>query len=493
MATITKKEFISGSIWKITEQFSAKGISLLMTIILARILAPEVHGLIALTTVFTNLSDILIDGGFSTALIRKNEVDDIDYSSVLVTSISVATVLYIILFFSAPCVASYYHEPELTAVLRVIGLTFFIQAFTCVRTVIINRNMQFKLLFQCNFLGTLISGFIGIIAAYLGMGVWSLVIQRLLQQALLTIFILFRVHFNIEFQFRFTNFKEIFKFSLGIVTASIINYLSSSLYSLVVGKKYSVADLGYSDKGAQLPRQLALYTFGAMSNVLLPTLSSYQSDLGLMKRIVRKVVRMTAFLITPLMVGLALVSNEVITLLFASKWLPSAPILRAYCLYYYATPFIMISTQVFIALGYSELSVRTEIIRMILQIGSIVLFGIVLGCTMNQLAWVCAAVTVIAVLITFAKASPMIQYSFRELFLDISKPTVAALIMCGSVLLMKTCVVDVIAISSCFLSLVLKATVGLIVYVLISLLMRTDGLNEVMGMLKSIRSKIKIK
>ena len=184
MTEITKKQFVGGAFWKIVEQFSTKGVSMIVSIILARILMPEDYGIIALTAIFTNLSDLLIDGGFSTALIRKENVDEYDYGCVFFINMCIAVVLYAILFLAAPIVSEYYMEPALVSVLRVIGLTLFIQGFSSTRTAVVNRNMHFKFLFYCNTIASVISGIAGIISAIIGMGVWSLVIQQLLQQVL---------------------------------------------------------------------------------------------------------------------------------------------------------------------------------------------------------------------------------------------------------------------------------------------------------------------
>ena len=251
---------------------------------------PEDYGVIALTTVFTTLSDLLIDGGFSTALIRKEKIEESDYSCVLSISFSIAFVLYTCLFFSAPHISNYYNKPILTAVLRVISLTLFLQAFTSVRTAVVNRNLQFKLLSFCNATGSLISGIIGIIAAYLGLGVWALVIQRLLQVLISNILLFAKVKLKIKPFFDLPKIKELASFSIGVVSSSILNYVGGSLYSIVIGKRYSVAELGYYEKGGQLPMQASLYTFGAMSSVLLPTIASYQNDVEKVKHIIRRIV-----------------------------------------------------------------------------------------------------------------------------------------------------------------------------------------------------------
>lgn len=481
MSEVSKRQFVNGAIWRIIEQFSTKGISLLVTIVLTRLITPSAYGLIALTAVFTNLSDILIDGGFSTALIRKKEVDDYDFSCVLIVSFSLAIILYTLIFLGAPAIASYYEEPRLVSILRIIGLILFIQAFSAVRTAIVNRNMQFKLLFRCNFTGAVISGIMGIIMACVGLDVWALVIQRLLQVTLSTIFLFSRMRWKMHFHFELKRIKTIFSFSLNVVVASLINYISGSLYNLVVGKKYSVVDLGYSDKGAQLPQQASLYTFGAMSSVLLPTLSSYQNDMDKFKRVVRKVFQMTNYLIAPMMVGLAMVSRELIVILFTDVWTPAAPIMQSYCLYYYATPLMLICVQVFFALGYSATRVKTEFIRMIMQVLAIIVVGVIFGGSINQLAFACAIVAVLSAVVAFAEVGKMIAYTLKEILSDMLKPIIASLVMALSIFMLDYLMQNVIYVYSNVILLLSKISIGVVVYLGLSILLKINGFQEVLG------------
>lgn len=490
MAKVTKNQFISGAIWKVVEQFSAKGLSMVFSIVLARILEPNDYGLIALTVVFTNLSDILIDGGFSTTLIRKKDVDEYDFSSVWLISVSIATILYTAIFLIAPVVSSYYGEPQLTAVLRVIALLLFIQAFSSVRTAFVNRNMQFKLLFKCNFIGTAISGVLGILAALAGWGVWALVVQRLAQQIILTALLLVKLRWKMVWKFSVSRIKQMLRFSVGVVTSSLINYFSSSLYSLIIGKKYSVEDLGYYDKGGQLPTQVSLYTFGAMSNVLLPTLASYQTDLERVKQIVRKVVQMTTYLIAPMMVGLALVSEETVILLFTDKWLPIVPIMQWNCLYYFATPLMLINVQVFFALGSSGKRVKAELIRLGMMVFGALLFGLVLGCTITELAMFCAVVAVLSAFMTYLDVRTMIGYSFKEHFGDLCLPCLSAAIMGGVIFAVDHLFLSS-AITSNILSLLIKVLIGVTVYCLLSVTLKLKGFQDVLVILKGLGKRRK--
>ena len=467
------------------EQFSAKGVSMIVSIILARILLPEDYGIIALTTIFTNLSDILIDGGFSTALISKESVDDRDYSAVFSISTSIAVILYGILFFSAPFISSYYSEPQLLWVIRTIGLGFFLQAFTAVRNGIVNRNMQFRLLFVCNTLSSVISGIIGIVAAVVGLGVWALVIQRLSQQLVLNVMLFTKVKWKVRWIFDMERIRGMLSFSMGVVGSSLISFTSESLYSAFIGKQYSVKDLGYYDKGGQLPRQLSLYTFGSLSSVLLPTLSSCQNEPDRFKMIIRKTVKMTSFLIMPLMIGMIFAAREIIVLLFTEKWLMSVPILQIVCIYYLVYPFFLINVQVYFALGKSGIRVKLEMTRLVLMLASIIVCGMGFRVQIVILTLIYSIIMVLIVFASYLFVRGLIGYSFKEVFSDIKRQLIATVAMGAVLFALEMGFTG----NHLIIMLVAKVTAGLLVYISASKLLKIDELGEITGLLKSRRKK----
>lgn len=486
MGRITKQQFITGSLWKITETVAAKGVSFIVSLILARILLPSDYGIIAITTIFTNLSDVLIDGGFSTTLIRKKNVDKLDYNCVFIASLGIATILYIILFCGAPYISVYYSEPLLVPVVRIIGLMLFIQAFFATRNAVIHRNMQFKLLFYCNMIGSVISGILGILAAKFGFGVWALVIQQLSQQVIVTVLLFAKLHWKFEWQFDLKRFQEIFKFSIGVMGGSLFSYIGSSIYNLVIGKKYSVADLGYSDKGGQLPMQVSLYTFSAMSSVLLPTLSSYQDEEIVFKRILRKVISMTAFIIFPLMLGMLVTSNEIIIVLLTDKWLPAVRIMQYMCVYYIATPFLLVNVQVFYALGHGFLRIKTEVIRLCLLVGGLIVFSFGFHCTISQLALVNAMIAVVMAIITFGEVVKISLYKWSELFNDVIKPFVCSCAMAIVVYMINIILTKISVINNLF-RLIVCICLGVLIYVILSICCRSEGWVEIRRVLGNRR------
>ncbi len=485
MEQVSRKQFTNGAIWKIIESFSSKGITMIVSIILARILMPRDYGVIALTTIFLNLSDILIDGGFSTTLIRKKNVDDCDYSCVLTVSFLIATVLYLVFFAAAPFIATYYEESLFCPVLRVLGLTVFIQAFAATRTAIVNRNMQFKLLCWCNIAGSIISGIVGIVAAYAGCGVWAIVIQRLLYNVLVTGLLFFCVKFKIKWQVNIERLKEIIKFSIGVVSASLLYFVANNMYNAVIGKRYSVTDLGYSSKGNQLPEQFSLYTFSAVSGVLLPTISSCQDDLDRVKHIIRKVTAFSTYIIFPLMTGMMLTSEEVIVLLLTEKWRAAAPIMIGACIYYIGMPFILMNSQVYYALGHSFMKVKIEIIRLVMMILGLIIGSFVLNCSIAQLSLISGTIMIIAAAISAYEAGKMMHYTINEMLSDLWKPVASTAVM-GFGVWMVGWFLRANGIDGIIISFAIKVSVGVFVYFIMSILLKPDGYREITSTLFGI-------
>lgn len=485
MDEISKEQFTHGTIWKLLERFTGRGIALVISVVLARLLTPDDYGLIALTTVFTNLTEILIDAGFSTALIRKKDVDDEDYACVFAISSLISVFLYVVLFFAAPLIARYYGRSELVSVLRVMSLVLFIQAFASTRNALVNRNMQFKLLMKCNTIAALVSGCVGIGLAYSGMGVWALVVQRLMQQTIITVLLFLRVRWRPKFVFDYVRFKDLFKFSIGVIGSSLINYFENCVNSLIIGKHYSVADLGYYDKGNVLPEQISLNSFGAMTNVLLPTVSSYQSDIIKVKAVIRKVVSYTAFLILPIMLGMLMVTREVILVLFTDKWLPAAPLMQCICIYYIATPLMLIDIQVFFGLGHSKTRIKTELFRLAFILIGVICCCFVLKLDIKYLALSNAVAVSLGTFITHCEVKKMINYSFSERLKDSYKSILSAIVMCvvlwGIILLLDSCKL------SPLVKLLIEVLAGSAVYTIISIAMKNDVLKGMLDIVKSMR------
>lgn len=477
--SINKTTAVKNSVWKLIESFSSKGISMVVSIILARLIAPEVFGIIALTSIFLNLTDILIQAGFSTTLIRKESVNDEDYSTVLGISIISSTVLYLIIFINAPVIAGIYKTPQLTPVLRVISLMLFCQAFAAVRTAAVARAMMFKTLFFCTIISNIISGVLGIVLALLGFDVWALVAHHLCQQIVLTVLLFVTVHIKFKFKISKRSVQEIMPPSLQILSSSLLSFFGDSLYSVAIGKVYSMEDLGYYDKGSLFPRSFSLYTFSAVSSVFLPVFSSYQNDFSKLNEIFRRVLNVSCYVIIPMMAGLSMVAEPLISVILTDKWLPTVDIFRWNCLYYAVMPVFLANVQLHFAIGKNETRIKAEMIRISLMI----LMFIVLMFAKASIATIVAALAGIEIFITafiMFETSRVTGYRVLDTITDIIPSILGAALMCIAVYY-----VSYLSFSNLIL-LIVEILVGMLVYWLASVILKNKAYHECIGLVKSL-------
>mgnify|MGYP001202380987 FL=1 len=482
MKEITKASAAKNSIWKLLESFLSKGVSMLVSIVLARILLPDDYGIIAFTSVFINLSDTLIQAGFSTALIRKEKVDEKDYSTVLGISIIMAFFLYIVIFLSAPIISNFYNEPLLVNVLRVIALSLFFQAFASVRTAIVSREMKFRVLFICSTVSNVLSGIVGIAIAYLGFGVWALVIQQLAQQFILTVSLFIAVKMKVKFKIYKESAKELVPFSIKVLTSSLLSFFSGSICNLVVGKTHSMTDLGYYEKGALFPQNISLYTFSAVSNVFLPVFTSVQNDRERLSNVFQRVLNVSMYIILPMMAGLCMVAEPLISVVLTDKWLPATWILRWSCLYYVMTPMLLAHVQLHFAIGKSDTRIKVEFYKLIITILALVgLFFTKLS--INYVAAVMALIQVSTVVLITIETKKAIGFDILLMVKNLSKTIIAMLIMTVVVF-----AVGRIEMTN-FLKLILEILAGGVAYLAASVVLRASAFSEIIGLIKSVRER----
>lgn len=365
---VTKSSVISSMFWKLMERFGTKGISLIVQIVLARLLLPEDFGTIAIVLVFISLASVFVDSGLSTALIQKRDADALDFSSVFYLSILIAGALYMIIYLAAPSIASFYDEPSLTRILRVLALSLFPGAFNSIQNAYVSRNMMFKKMFYSSLGAVLVSGIAGIVAAYSGAGVWALVIHNLTNAMTITIIMWFTVKWRPTQQFSFERVKILFSYSWKILASSLVDTFYLEFRTLIVGKMYTSTALGYFNRGEQIPKVLITSTDGAIQAVMLPTYSSMQDDDDQIKKVIRRSVRVSSFLIFPLMIGLAAVAEPLIEVILGEKWLPAAPFLQIFCVVFASEPINSAKRQAIRAIGRSDIVLKVNVINKTISI-----------------------------------------------------------------------------------------------------------------------------
>lgn len=264
------KTVVSSFIWKFMERGAAQVFSLVVQILLARLLAPEDFGILAVLLVFVNISNVLIQKGFATALVQKEHVEDIDINTVLWISEAIAIIMYALLWVIAPVVENIYETAHLANYLRIISLSLFTGAFYSIENSLLIRSMQFKKMFFSSFTATLIAGAIAVILAYKGMGCWALIWQNLVQQLLLSLFSFPFCKWKIKRQCSKTSFYDVFRFGSNVLLAELLYTGVENLRTLIIGAKYSSADLAYYDRGQTYPSVAMRSIYDTVGSVLLP-------------------------------------------------------------------------------------------------------------------------------------------------------------------------------------------------------------------------------
>lgn len=413
---ITRGTVVRSLIWKFLERGGVQGFQFVLSIILARLVSPSDYGVIALILIFIQIANVFIQSGFNTALIQKKDADELDFSSIFYLSLFVAFACYVILFFTAPLVATFYKQPILVSLIRVLAFTLFFGAVNSVQNAVVSRTMQFKRFFYSSMGSVIGSGVLGVILAYRGLGVWALVSQQLVNSILTCVILWFTVKWRPKLLFSLERVKSLFGFGWKLLVSALLDTVFRNIYSLVIGRIYNSSQLGYFNRGQQFPQVIASNLDGSIQSVMLPALSAHNDDRKAVKRMARRSISTSAYLLMPCMFGLAAVSEPLVKLLLTEKWLACVPFLRLACISYALYPIHTANLTAINAVGRSDIFLKLEIIKKIVTIINL-LITIPLGIYAMAIGQV-----VSGFLATFINAYPnrkLLQYSYGEQWKDL--------------------------------------------------------------------------
>lgn len=475
-----KHSVISSLFWKFLERSGTQVIQFIVQIILARMLLPKHFGLIAIIVIFTNIAGIFVQSGFSTALIQKKETDETDFSSVFYMNLVLSIILYFILFFTAPVISDFFHEHELTSLLRVLSLVLFFGAINSIQNAVISKKMHFRNLFYSSLGAIIVSGSIGILMAYKGYGVWALVINYLVNSFMVTTIMWFTVKWRPKMIFSFKRVTSLFKYGWKILVTSLIYSFYNDLRSLVIGKMHTSEMLGFYNRGTQFPSLIVTNIDGSMSSVLLPALSLQQDDIQKVKALVRRAVISSTFILFPLMFGLAVIAKPLVIILITDKWLPSVPYLQIFCFVYAIWPIHTVNLQAINAIGRSDVSLKLQIIKRSLDLGilAVTVFWGVYAIAVGAL--------VSGILTSFINAYPnkrLINYSYHEQIKDI----LPSLLLSASLSLVVM-IVSFIKMPL-FLELIVKVIFGGVFYLAMAHLFKVEAYTYLVSTIKDLIRK----
>lgn len=477
MATNNSKRVFSNMIWRMAERLGAQGVTLILSIILARILDPEAYGLTALVTVFTVILQVFIDSGFGNALIQKKESDDLDFSSVFYFNLTLGVFLYVIMFFSAPLIADFYEKPELVAIVRVMSITLVISGLKNVQQAYVSKKMIFKKFFFSSLGGTVGAAIIGIVLALLGYGVWALVIQNLFNTTVDTIILWITVKWRPKKMFSFKRLRLMFGFGWKLLLTSIINTVFNNVRQLIIGKVYSSENLAFYNKGKQFPNIIVSNIINlSIDSVLLPALAEQQDNKIVIKNMTRRALKVSTFLVAPMMIGLAAMANSLVPFLLKDKWIPAIPFLQIFCLTFLFQPIQTSNFNSLKAIGRSDMFLRINIVNRCIDF-VLILISIRMGVIYIALSFLISSL--ISQFIIMKPNSDLLGYRIREQIFDILPSFIIALIMGGFVYS-----VNFLSIANIW-KVLLQIVVALIVYFGLAKLFNIDSLQYMVSVLKA--------
>lgn len=374
----SENTIVSSMFWKFMERGAAQLFSMVVQIVLARLLAPEDFGTLAILLVFVNISNVLIQKGFATSLVQKAKVSDIELNTTLAFSEAVALLLYVILWIAGPAIEHFYKTDNLTLYIRIISVTLFSGAFYSIENAVMIRKMRFKQMFYSSFLATIIGGATGVACACAGLGCGALIAQNVVQQVLLVLFSYPFSKWKIRREFDKEVFKNVFGFGSNVLISELMYTGVENIRTLLIGARYSSTDLAYYDRGQTYPSVAMRSIYDTLGSVLLPIFSKDQSNKEELKRKVYYALGTSLYLIAPVFVGLALVADSFTVVFLSEKWLPSVPYLRVFCIYQLGILPYCILRNVIYSLGKGKESLLLETVKSVTTLLAIIV-GIYIG------------------------------------------------------------------------------------------------------------------
>lgn len=467
--------------WRLAERFGAQGVALVVSIILARLLVPEVYGTIALVTVFTQILNVFVDSGFGNALIQKKDADDLDFSTVFYFNVAVCLLLYVGVFLAAPWIARFYNDLALTPVVRVLSLTLIISGVKNVQQAYVSRTMQFKRFFFATLGGTIGAAVIGIAMAYYGFGVWALVAQQIFNATVDTLILWITVKWRPKWMFSWQRLKGLFSFGWKLLASSLLDTVYSDLRQLIIGKLYTSSDLAQYNRGKQLPDLLVNNIDTSINSVLLPAMSQVQDDSARVKSMTRRAMKTSTYVIAPIMMGLAFTAEFVIRLLLTEKWMPCVPFLRIFCITYMFYPVHTANLNAIKAMGRSDLFLKLEIVKK--MVGLIVLLSTMWFGVM-AMAYSLLFTSITSQIINSWPNQKLLDYSYPEQIRDILPGILLAVLMgCCVYPIQWLGLPDAV-------TLLIQVPLGAVIYIGVSAVLRLDSYKYVMKEIQPYLKKI---
>lgn len=363
-----KNKTKKGLAWSMIERFATQGVQFLFGIILARLLSPDDYGVIAMPLVFLAIAQCIIDSGFSTALIRKPELTEDDLSTAFYFNIGIGILCYAVLFFSSPLIADFYHTPILSSLLKVTALAVLFNPLCAVQQAILTRKIDFKTQAIVSLSGAVVSGIVGLYMAYNGFGVWSLVFQQVGGYVMRTILLWILGKWKPKRKWSWESFHYLWGFGSKMLGSGLLDTIYNNIYPIVIGKYFCANDLGNYTRAQQFATLPSSNVTGVLQRVTFPVLSSIQNEDERLAKNYRKILKLSAFLIFPLMLMLSAIADPLVRVLLTDKWEGCIILLQIICFSMMWYPIHAINLNLLTVKGRSDLFFRLEIFKKVVGV-----------------------------------------------------------------------------------------------------------------------------
>lgn len=461
-----KSKILSGVLWQFLQKITSQLFSFVVTVILARLLTPADYGVVALACMFNVLVGIFISGSMDAALIQKKDADELDYNTIFYSSLFMSFIIYGVVYFGSPYFASFYHNEQICPVMRVLALTMPIGALAMVQNAIISRQMAFKKYFTASIVGQVVSAIIGILMAYQGFGPWALVAQQMVSSVTNTLVMFCIVRWYPKLMFSWNRFKILFNFAWKKTASSFIGTLCDQLKGYLIGFKYTAADLAYFNRGEGLPQLFGTNISGTVNTVLFPALSKLQGDKEAVKRGMRRAMMVSSYILSPIFLGLAAVSDKVVPLLYSAKWTPAIPFMQLACLTVVVVSLNNANLQSIYAIGKSG-----EVLKLEFYKKPVMILLIFIGLYFGPIG-ISAAMLIYSIYVLYMNTQPnkkFLDYALREQVNDIKAGLLLSIIMGILVFLIG------LIISNIYMALVVQVAFGAMFYIGMSELFKPEA------------------
>lgn len=470
-----RQKTAKGAFWSAVERFSVQGVQFIVMIVMARILTPEDYGIVGMLAIFLAVSQSLIDSGFSQALIRKQDRTEVDNSTVFYFNIAVGLLLYLVLYLVAPAVAGFYDAPALTSVMRVVCLSVVINSLVVVQRALYTARIDFRTQAKASLTAAVVSGVVGIAMAYSGFGVWSLVAQQLINLGINAALLWVFSGWHPRLLYSWKSFRRLFSFGSKLMLSGLLDTLYKNIYTLVIGKIFNATSLGHYTRAQQFADFPSSNLTGIMQRVTYPVLCSIQDDDARLSDVYRRFLKLSAFIIFPLMTGLSAVAVPFVEIFIGDQWNYCASLLQVLCFAMMWYPIHAINLNLLQVKGRSDLFLRLEIIKKALGVAVLcatVPLGLMAMCYGQILS------SIISLVINTYYTGKLIGVGFIRQMKDLFPTLLLSLAMFTVVLL------SVHMIENIYLQLAAGIAVGVAIYILFSLLLKFPECRELVALVK---------